>query len=50
MKMNVLSKQLLRSGTSIGGNIGEGLEVVSVPDFINKLGISLEEVCETEYW
>ncbi len=46
----VLSKQLLRSGTSIGANIREGLEAVSVPDFINKLGISLKEARETEYW
>ena len=39
----VLSKQLLRSGTSIGANIGEGLEGQSKKDFIAKLSISLKE-------
>lgn len=46
----VLSKQLLRSGTSIGANIREGMEAVSIPDFINKLGIALKEARESEYW
>ena len=46
----VLSKQLLRSGTSIGANIREGLEGQSKKDFIAKLSISLKEATETEYW
>ena len=45
-----LSKQLLRSGTSIGANIREGTQAVSRPDFINKLSIALKESVETEYW
>ncbi|MDK2917580.1 MAG: hypothetical protein PWQ37_313 [Candidatus Petromonas sp.] len=46
----VLSKQLLRSGTSIAANIREGLEGQSKKDFIAKLSISLKEAAETEYW
>lgn len=46
----VLSKQLLRCGTSIGANIVEGNRAESVSDFIHKLGISLKESFETEYW
>ena len=46
----VLSKQLLRSGTSIGANIREAEHAVSKADFINKLSISLKEANETEYW
>ena len=46
----VLSKQLLRSGTSIGSNVHEALQGSSKKDFINKLSISLKEVHETEYW
>lgn len=46
----VLSKQLLRSGTSIGANIREGTQAVSRPDFILKLSIALKESVETEYW
>ena len=49
-KEYVLSKQLLRSGTSIGANIAEANQVQSRPDFISKLGISLKETVETEYW
>ncbi len=49
-KEYVLSKQLLRSGTSIGANIREGLEGQSKKDFIAKLSIALQEACETEYW
>ena len=45
-----LSKQLLRSGTSIGANVREGTQAVSKPDFINKLSIALKESVETEYW
>jgi four helix bundle protein len=46
----VLSKQLLRSGTSIGANIKEGLVAQSRKDFIAKLFIALKEASETEYW
>ena len=46
----VISKQLLRSGTSIGANIREGTQAVSKPDFVNKLSVALKESVETEYW
>src|SRR5215212_9249658 len=46
----VLSKQLIRSGTSIGANIAEAGQAQSRSDFINKLSISLKEAFETEYW
>ena len=49
-KDNILSKQLLRSGTSIGANISESQQAQSRPDFINKLNIALKEACETDYW
>jgi len=45
-----LLKQLLRSGTSIGANITEALSAYTKKDFINKLGISLKEARESEYW
>ena len=45
-----LSKQLLRSGTSIGANIAESQQAQSRADFISKLQISLKETAETEYW
>jgi len=45
-----LSKQLLRSGTSIGANVREGTQAVSRPDFVNKLSIALKESVEAEYW
>lgn len=45
-----LFKQLLRSGTSIGANISEAQSAFTKKDFINKLGISLKESRETEYW
>ncbi len=45
-----LSKQLLRSGTSIGANIEEGVSGQSKKDFIAKLSISLKEAKETHYW
>ena len=47
---HVMSKQLLRSGTSIGANICEGVYAQSKNDFISKLRISLKEAAETEYW
>ena len=46
----VLSKQLLRSGTSIGANISEALQAQSPSDFLAKLSISLKEACESDYW
>jgi len=46
----ILSKQLLRSGTSIGANINEANYAISKPDFINKMQIALKETAETEYW
>ena len=46
----VLSKQLLRSGTSIGANIEEALAASSTADFVNKLNIAAEEARETSYW
>ena len=49
-KEYVLSKQMLRSGTSIGANIREGIYAQSKADFINKLSIALKESSETEYW
>ena len=46
----MLSKQLLRSGTSIGANVSEALRGVSRRDFGNKMAIALKEASETEYW
>ena len=49
-KEYVLSKQVLRSGTSIGANIEEGIGGQSKRDFIAKFQISLKEARETHYW
>lgn len=46
----VMSKQLLRSGTSIGANIHEAQFAASKPDFVAKMQIALKEISETEYW
>jgi four helix bundle protein len=46
----VLSKQLLRSGTSISANVREAEHGQSKADFIHKLSISLKEANETDYW
>jgi len=46
----IISKQLLRSGTSIGANVREAEHAESKADFIHKLSISLKEANETEYW
>ena len=46
----VLSKQVLRSGTSIGANVREAKRAQSRPDFYAKLFIALKEAEETEYW
>ena len=49
-KEYVLSKQILRSGTSIGANVKEAIKGQSKADFISKMSISLKEASETEYW
>lgn len=49
-KEYVLSKQVLRSGTSIGANIRESEHGQSKADFIHKISIALKEANETEYW
>ena len=46
----ILSKQILRSGTSIGANIEEAVGGITKKDFINKLHISYKEARETHYW
>jgi len=46
----VLSRQLLRSGTSIGANVAEADGAVSRKDFANKIGIAYKECLETKYW
>ena len=46
----VLSKQLLRSGTSIGANVREAGRAQSKKDFISKMNIALKEAAESEYW
>ncbi len=49
-KEYVLSKQLLRSGTSIGANIEEAIGGISKADFSHKIGIAYKEARETRYW
>ena len=49
-KENILSKQMLRSGTSIGANISEAQQAQSNEDFISKMSIALKETTETKYW
>ncbi len=49
-KESVLSKQILRSGTSIGANIAESEYAISEKDFLNKLYVALKECNETLYW
>lgn len=46
----ILSKQLLRSGTSIGANIVEAQAAISKKDFLAKMYIAFKECLETEYW
>ena len=45
-----MSKQLYRSGTSIGANIAESLYAQSEADYLNKLKIALKEASESKYW
>ena len=49
-KEYVLSKQILRSGTSIGANVRESRNAQSNADFLSKLNIALKEADETQYW
>ena len=49
-KETVISKQIVRSGTSIGANINEANYGQSKADFISKMHIALKETAETEYW
>ena len=46
----VLSKQVLRSGTSIGANVEEAVGAQSTKDFVSKLAIAYKEARETHYW
>jgi len=46
----VLGRQVLRSGTSIGANLEEATAAQSKPDFISKCNIALKEARETDYW
>lgn len=46
----ILSKQILRSGTSIGANVEEAIAAQSKKDFISKLSIANKEARETRYW
>lgn len=46
----VLSKQILRSGTSVGANVHEAIGSESKKDFVHKLGIAVKEARETSYW
>lgn len=47
---SIISKQIIRSATSIGANANEAVYGISKADFISKLQISLKETAETEYW
>ena len=49
-KETVMSRQLLRAGTSIGANLAESEHAQSRPDFLSKLNIALKEAAETDYW
>ena len=49
-KEYVLSKQILRSGTSIGANVSEAIKAQSTADFHTKLTIALKEANEAHYW
>lgn len=46
----IMSKQMFRSGTSIGANIHEGIQAQSKADFVSKLSVALKEASETSYW
>ena len=46
----VMSKQILRCGTSVGANISESIFAQSQMDFVSKMSIALKEASETKYW
>jgi four helix bundle protein len=46
----VLGKQALRSGTSVGANYREATRARSTAEFVSKVGVSLQELGETDYW
>ena len=46
----IISKQIIRSGTSIGANVEEAIAAQSRKDFVNKLSIASKEARETKYW
>ena len=46
----IMSKQILRSGTSIGANVAEGIRGQSKADFYAKMSIALKEASETSFW
>ncbi|MBE6719248.1 MAG: four helix bundle protein [Ruminococcaceae bacterium] len=46
----IMSKQLMRSGTSIGANVREAQRAQSIPDFYSKMNIALKEAEESLYW
>ena len=46
----IMSKQVLRSGTSIGANIKESIRAQSTADFLSQMQIALKEASEAEYW
>lgn len=47
---NIMSRQLMRSGTSIGANVAEAQCAQSTADFVNKMHIAYKECSETRYW
>ncbi|MEA2077884.1 MAG: four helix bundle protein [Candidatus Marinimicrobia bacterium] len=49
-KEYVMSKQLLKAGTSIGANMKEAIQAQSKKDFLSKTNIALKEASETEFW
>ena len=49
-KEYIMSKQVFRSGTSIGANVFEGKNAQSRPDFTSKMNFALKEATETGYW
>ena len=46
----VISRQLVKAGTSIGANVAEAKHAQSRPDFLSKMNIALKEAAETDYW
>ncbi len=49
-RIQPVSNQILKSGTSIGANVREAVRAQSKPDFYSKMNIALKECSETEYW